>query len=386
MSVVLTPKLDSRDGRRVASEARVKVFAAAFICVLCILFAAGLWPFHAPRNNVTWSVGGDGLCFGWYGSAVSAGSFRNEPDKSSGTIELWLEPAFIHGSRTILSLDSTERPGAPFEIRQLDDNLVVQQDSVGADGHSWTVWSVIKSAFHARQPVFVTIVLSERRTSVYLNGSFNKDFDIGETRNNLTGLLLLANSPRGNSWSGILKGLAIHNRQLTQGEVLKHYESWLREDRSNLDGDKSLTALYLFDERTGDRANNRVDPQTYLKIPKRYFILRPPFLEAPWRSYHPTRSYWKGVIINVVGFIPLGVVAALYFSSVRQMARPVAIAIVLGFAVSLTIEILQVFLPTRNSGMDDLVTNTFGTALGAILCSSRGRANWLFAWKWKSFE
>jgi glycopeptide antibiotics resistance protein len=49
------------------------------------------------------------------------------------------------------------------------------------------------------------------------------------------------------------------------------------------------------------------------------------------------------------------------------MNRPIVSTIVVGGITSLIIEVTQAFLPTRDSGMTDLITNTSGTALGAIL-------------------
>ena len=78
-----------------------------------------------------------------------------------------------------------------------------------------------------------------------------------------------------------------------------------------------------------------------------------------------------------MGFIPLGFFFCSYFSLVRRIKNPTLVTIAVGFLVSLTIEVLQAFLPTRDSGTTDLMTNTFGTALGVILYSWSVRQNWL---------
>jgi hypothetical protein len=134
--------------------------------------------------------------------------------------------------------------------------------------------------------------------------------------------------------------------------------------------------LYLFNEGGGDAVHNQFDSLTDLVIPKRFFVLHEPFLERPWNEYYPGWSYWKDVGVNVAGFIPLGFFFFGYFSFLRRVKHPIAITTAFGFAVSLTIEVLQSLLPTRNSGTTDLITNTFGTAVGVILWACCVRHDW----------
>jgi glycopeptide antibiotics resistance protein len=133
--------------------------------------------------------------------------------------------------------------------------------------------------------------------------------------------------------------------------------------------DEQPRALYLFGERDGYIVHNQLG-STDLIIPARYLVLHSPFLALPWRHYHPTWSYWEDVGINIVGFIPLGYFLVAYFSAVRATRFAAPAVVLLGFFMSLSIESLQAYLPTRDSGMNDLITNTSGTLLGVLLYRS----------------
>jgi VanZ family protein len=47
--------------------------------------------------------------------------------------------------------------------------------------------------------------------------------------------------------------------------------------------------------------------------------------------------------------------------------RAFLVAIFIGISVSLSIEMLQSYFPTRDSSMTDLICNTIGTILGMML-------------------
>ena len=46
------------------SNLQTKLLPAICACVLVRIVVAGLWPFHAPRNAVSWLGEGNGLLFG----------------------------------------------------------------------------------------------------------------------------------------------------------------------------------------------------------------------------------------------------------------------------------------------------------------------------------
>jgi VanZ like family/Concanavalin A-like lectin/glucanases superfamily len=348
-----------------------KALGAICLLVLCGILVARLWPFHTPKNEISWLSNGNGVLFGDHGSILSAGAFkvRRMKEEFPCSLEIWLQPALVDRSGTILAYYRPEHLVAPFEVGQSSGNLVVQRTGFDPTHASRAQIHYVHDLFSHVQPVFVTISSGQAGTTVYADGALVKKFpNFGFSSQDLTGQLLIGNAPTGTAnWPGQLEGLAVYERELTAGEVSQHYADWTKNKQTDLAKSESVVALYFFNEGNGNVVRNQVDSATNLLIPTRFFVLHELFLEPFWLEFHWRWSYWKNVGINITGFIPLGFFFCAYFSLVRRSERSAAVTIAMGFLVSLTIEALQALLPTRDSGTTDLITNTFGTALGVTL-------------------
>ncbi|MFZ0936270.1 MAG: VanZ family protein [Bryobacteraceae bacterium] len=78
------------------------------------------------------------------------------------------------------------------------------------------------------------------------------------------------------------------------------------------------------------------------------------------------RFLLRDVVINVLLYMPLGAVACLVWLP-RFPRAAVAAATALGFVLSLSMELLQNYVPGRVTSLSDLATNTLGAAVGAFL-------------------
>jgi VanZ family protein len=84
----------------------------------------------------------------------------------------------------------------------------------------------------------------------------------------------------------------------------------------------------------------------------------------------PLPKYWTGfdVAINVLGYAPLGLLLALAALRHQRAAGAISLAVLAGALLSLSMETLQSYLPSRVPSNLDLALNTLGTGLGA--CSA----------------
>jgi VanZ family protein len=81
------------------------------------------------------------------------------------------------------------------------------------------------------------------------------------------------------------------------------------------------------------------------------------------------QRYWTGfdVMVNVVGYVPLGILLALAMYPLVRGVWAALLAAILGFLVSGTMEAVQNFLPSRVPSNLDLLTNTAGAFIGACI-------------------
>jgi VanZ family protein len=353
-----------------AAVSRPSSLGAISACLWLVIWGFALWPFNfRPSNQTTWLRDRNGIHFDRYGQAFSVMSWSPGAagmDKSF-SLEIWLrswERRYPRAS-AIFSIDNPGKPSNFAIVQSLSDISIRGQFLTKAEHGSVFQKLWLDDVLHGI-PRFITLTSGPEGTALYLEGIFQGSYPLILAVENFNGKLLLGHHPSGpQSWTGDVFGLALYQRQLTGKEVADHYREWQETRTAPLMNVEGIMAFYPFDERTGDVIHNRAGSAPDLVIPKTFEVLHKEVLHRQFDVKNPD---WKDIIINILGFAPLG-----FFVSARLRAASfgktsaVILATLLGGITSLAIELLQVYLPSRDSSLVDLIDNTLGTILGATL-------------------
>jgi VanZ like family len=343
------------------------------IAVALILLGVGLWPFNPfPRNQVTWLTTENGVEFGDHGVIFSSGSFiPPEVNGASCSLEIRLQPRIklLHNSATLLVFYAPNNP-LQFRLMQYRDELLIRKSYRDASNKMKSVEIELEHAFAQDVPVSFLVTSGPHGSVAYRNGiraGASKRMEL--TCADFSGQLVLGDSAiSDNPFQGRLTALAIYQREVTPAEISSAYAASSAEAPllKPADDDRMI-ARYTFAEGSGKIIHNRAGAAPDLYIPRAFRLLHQPFLTAPWKEFAFDRPYAIDVAINVAGFVPFGFILYAYLSWQRRWNRAAILTILAGAAISLNIEVLQSFLPSRFSGVTDLITNTLGTALGVAL-------------------
>jgi glycopeptide antibiotics resistance protein len=122
------------------------------------------------------------------------------------------------------------------------------------------------------------------------------------------------------------------------------------------------------------RSYSNLDPIPFDDI--RYLIKR---LAARPISTHILAVLVVPMIANVLLFLPWGFLTFIALYSIeRPTLQTYVLTILLGFSFSLGVEAWQYFLPSRVADINDVIWNTTGAVLGALLGHARLRVRFEF--------
>lgn len=340
------------------------------------------------KNQVTWLPDQNGLHFEQYGIAYTdaISDLINErlSLEKGFSIEIALKPKSFHeeGFNIIFMLHGGQ-DRTQLLIGQWRSYLIVMNgDDYAHQKKTKRISVKSTSDFPNSQLLTVTTDLSS--THVYLDGRLvdeKKDMRLEIPDGNNT-RLLLGNSVYGNhSWQGHIYGIAVFGKVLSSENIEMHFNTWSIENNFSFAVKEDPFILYNFDEKGGTKASSHLIEIPLLRIPSNLKALTPNFFFRKWNEKIFNKSHLKDMdaVLNFFGFIPFGFLLAV--ARIRATGRlgkhPVWVTIAAGFLLSLLIETVQAWMPTRSSDFQDLILNTAGTLAGALcymLIKERGKA------------
>lgn len=367
----------SLDFLKYHKQISLKCLVGLSVAILFGILIFGLWPKDFNfSNGVNWITDQPGIRFSKYGIAYTNPFFELIGDNISKpncfSIEIALRPAGYQEKKSnfILSLhDKTDRNQL---LMWQYHSWIILMNGDDYDHKRRTKRIAVNTASPFPTTRFVTVTTGEEGTEVYLDGQFvirKKDLTLKIPNGSKT-RLLLGNSVYGKQpWQGDIYGLAFYGHTLTDQDVAFHFNRWVQDRNFSFAKKDKPSVLYFFDEKEGLRALDHAGGNHDLEIPLKMQILKREILSPTWSKFKFNKSFIIDIVLNLVGFIPFGFVlsATLIKLGGTFEKNDVLITVVLCFTLSLFIEIVQAWIPSRSSHMLDLILNTLGALIGAII-------------------
>jgi len=329
---------------------------------LCILLLFGLWPMNFCEDNHAAVNHSDGLILSHPSTVYS----KEPPEKLLNLqefticIDMSSDFAPSKGFGTILSY-ALDYERVNFLVGQWRSGIELR---IASDDHARPISIGRREVFTKGTDSWFAISYDGAAMSLYQDGEKIASRRIGpitfSSWNKSYPLIIGSDASGRSSWKGAIRSVAIFDRALREDEFID-IPGRLQE----------LSPLVCYDYTNMDDTtiiDCGTPPPAHLTIPHRLIPYQRAFLELP--SMKDVRFPWGilDITINLIGFVPLGFLISLYIGRESSShTRSILISIAAGFMVSFIIEISQAYLSSRSSSMLDLINNTVGSGLGALL-------------------
>jgi exosortase len=332
-----------------------------YVYMFIVLFV-GLWPFNFWQTNKVTIRAVEGIILNPPATTYTKIPAKKLSHLKEFTIVLDVRPKRepTDGYARILTYSLTGDE-INFGVTQERDSLVF---ILKADNKRKLIYleeeGILKNEYRSR----LGIVYGSGRLKLYKDGTKVRELYTGHiefsTWNNTYPLVIGSDADGNYCWRGSISMVSIFDRTLSGQEIqtlpagvegrppIIHY----------VFGDTMPPPL--FDRGSGEPAN--------LSIPHHFTPYKRKILDFPRLDVQFFRDHLKDTLVNVVGLIPLGFLLAGYLNRRRVfLKKTLLVSAILGIGLSIVIEFLQAFLPTRNSNMFNVIMNGIGTILGAFI-------------------
>ena len=324
-------------------------------------------------NNVRWLPGRSGLHFEKYSIAYTKldkiQEEKNWQGKGIFSTEIAIEPEVIDSGefRVILSFYGGEERDQIIIGQWRSYIIIMSGDDYAHKNKTWRFEA--KMAVSILEPVFISLTSGQNGANLYINGQLVKSLEDPVVLPNGEHMqLTLANSVYGqHSWQGNILGASFYAHELNPESIKSHFNRWAITKKFDTGNDANPMLNYLFDEKDGAVVVNNAGMNYPLIIPAWMHLFKKTVLANPLTGFEFNRCFIGDVIINFIGFMPLGFCLCAIFVAFGKSNRTQAILLSTGlcFMISLGIEIAQAWIPSRSSQLMDVLMNTLGALAGA---------------------
>ncbi len=353
------------------------------ILLLFIVFLVTIFFGLRPKgfdfvNNVRWLPDRSGIHFDANSIAFTKieniQSKKNCPGVSNFSAEIAIEPKRLDYNKVkvILALHG----GADSDqliIGQWQSYIIVINGADYSQKYNAKVLEA-KMPISALVPVLISLATGHKGTQLYFNGQSVDSVEIPVVLPKGDQVLVtLGNSVYGmRPWQGNVLGVALYDHELSPEAIKSHFNQWASAKKFNPANDDKPILNYLLDEKMGTMARNHAGNDHHLVFPAWKPVLKKIVLDTQLTGFQFNQVILLDVVINVIGFMPLGFCLSTVSFSCGTSNRKRSILLSTGvcLVISLGMEITQAWIPSRSSQLLDVLMNTFGAFIGAKIKKS----------------
>jgi len=336
-----------------------------FCCVIVAgILIAGLWPLQFHPANMVSQEEHDGLVFGDRGIAYAPNVDWRYSQNSGFSIEAWVNsagPITSHVGDVICITQNNSC--SDFLIGQWRSELIFGARYFDSSGNVSHQEFGVNDGLTTNQWRHIVITSGMLGTRIIVDGVLRQEYSRRLLIENSNGIIVLGNDAVGEEpWKGSIRAIAIYGRAMDDQEVSQRDDVW-----KNLGTPPAPIQSATWFEFTGQQP-----PSLSFDRPRQGAVYLPTKFIPPRRAVlrwdaRLDRGGIADMVLNFLGFIPFGFIASLTRKQRAGTKAAATWSVILGVALSATIEVTQAFIPGRSSSSTDLLFNSAGTLAGALL-------------------